>query len=488
MLVGSNMTVKTETRPIPDIETDALVVVGFEGVAPTGTPAADQVKELYDSREFSGKSLEISVLHRPQGLKAKRLVLAGGGKPDRFNPAELRKLAGAVLRSLKAKGARSIVLALSDPFNSPDFGAAAIEGAILADTEADRYKTDPKKSEKAVDSFAVLGISEAALQRGRILAEAQNFTRALANEPPNILTPLRLAESAREMAAEQGLECEILDQNRMRELGMGALLGVAQGSAEPPALIVVRYRPANAPASKDHLGLIGKGVTFDTGGISIKPADGMEKMRYDMAGGAAVLGALRAIAQLKPSIPVTAFVPAVENMPGSRAQRPGDIVTTLSGKTVEVLNTDAEGRMILIDTLTYAQRLGCTHLVDAATLTGAIVVALGGVNSGAFTNNQPFLDKLLDAAKSEGEKMWQLPLDDEYKEALKSSFADLHNIGGRPGGSITAAMFIGDFVGDTPWIHLDIAGTAWLDDAKPYLAKGATGVGVRTFVKLAESW
>jgi leucyl aminopeptidase len=482
------MNVNIETRPIPDIEADALIVVGFEGAPPGGIPAGDLVKELYDSREFSGKSLEIAVLHRPLGLKAKRLVLAGGGKQDRFNAAELRKLSGAVVRSLKSKGVRSIVLALIEPFNSADFGAAAVEGALLADTEADRYKTDPKKNEKAVDSFAVLGISEAALERARILAEAQNFTRALANEPPNILTPLRLAESAREMAAQQGLECEILDENRMRELGMGALLGVAQGSAQPPALIVVRYKPAGAPASKDHLGLVGKGVTFDTGGISIKPSDGMEKMRYDMAGGAAVLGAMQAIAQLKPSIPVTAFVPAVENMPGSRAQRPGDIVTTLSGKTVEVLNTDAEGRLILIDTLTYALRLGCTHLVDAATLTGAVVVALGAVNVGAFTNNQPFLDKLLGAAKSEGEKMWQLPLDDEYKEALKSSFADLHNIGGRPGGSITAAMFIGDFAGDTPWVHLDIAGTAWLDDAKPYMAKGATGVGVRTFVKLAESW
>ena len=229
-------------------------------------------------------------------------------------------------------------------------------------------------------------------------------------------------------------------------------------------------------------------MTFDTGGISIKPAEGMEKMRYDMAGGAAVLGAMRAIAQLKPAIPVTGLIPAVENMPGSKAQRPGDIVTSLSGKTVEVLNTDAEGRLILIDALTYAQRIGCTHLVDAATLTGSIVVALGAVNIGAFTNNQAFVDKLIFVGKSEGEKVWQMPMDEEYKEALKSAYADLQNIGGRPAGSITAAWFIGEFVGDTPWIHLDIAGTAWLDEAKPYMAKGASGVGVRTFVKLAESW
>jgi leucyl aminopeptidase len=481
------MKIELESKPIAEVECDAMVVVAFEQDRPQGL-GADLVKELYDSGEFSGKTLETAILHHPQGLKAKRLVLAGGGKREKFDSAELRKLAGAVLRALKPKSIRNIVFALEEPFRSDAFASAAVEGALLADVDADRYKTDPKKNEKQVDRVAVLGASQSALDYGRILAESQNFTRALANEPSNLLTPLRLAEQAREMAAEQGLECEILDQDRMRQLGMGALLGVAQGSAEPPALIIVRYKPTNSPQSKDHLGLVGKGVTFDTGGISIKPAEGMEKMRYDMAGGAAVLGAMRAIAQLKPAIPVTALVPAVENMPGSRAQRPGDIVTTLAGKTVEVLNTDAEGRMILIDALTYAQRLGCTHLVDAATLTGAIVIALGGVNVGAFSNNEAFVSKLLAAAKAEGEKMWQLPLDDEYKEQLKSAFADLHNIGGRPAGSITAAMFLRDFVGDTPWIHLDIAGTAWLDDAKPYMAKGASGIGVRTFVRLAQSW
>jgi leucyl aminopeptidase len=480
------MNINLEARPIAEVESDALVVVGFEGGPPPG--ASDQVKELYESGEFTGKSCEISVLHRPAGLKAKRLVLAGGGKPEKFNSSELRKVAGAAFRSLKSKKVRSITLALDDSFRSDEYAAAAVEGAILGDFESDRYKTDPKKTEKHVDSFAVLGGSQAAVDRGRILAEAQNFTRGLANDPPNLLTPMRLAERARELASEFVLGCEILDQDRMRQLGMGALLGVAQGSAEPPALIVLRYQPATAPTSNDHLGLVGKGVTFDTGGISIKPAQDMDQMRYDMAGGAAVLGAMRAIAQLKPSIPVTGIIPTVENMPGSRAQRPGDIVTSLSGKTVEVLNTDAEGRLILIDALTYAQRLGCTHLVDAATLTGAVVVALGHFYAGAFSNNQPFLDKLLAAAKTEGEKMWQFPLDEEYKKALESEFADLQNIGGRPGGAITAATFIKDFVNDVPWIHLDIAGTASLEDGKPYLVKGATGICVRTFVQLAQSW
>ena len=481
------MDIKLEPKKLGEVDSDALVIVGFE-TTPPGAAAADQVKELYDSGEFSGKGLEIAILHRPAGLKSKRLVLAGGGKRDKFDAAELRKLTGAVVRALKSKSVHSITLLLDEALRSDDFAAAAVEGAVLADVENDRYKTDPKKNEKQVESFSVLSGSPAAVNRGRILAEAQNFSRDLANEPANILTPMLLADRARQMSSEFGLECEILDQDRMRQLGMGALLGVAQGSAEPPALIVIRYQPAGTPASKDHLGLIGKGVTFDTGGISIKPSDGMEKMRYDMSGGAAVLGAMRAIAQIKPSIPVTALVPAVENMPGSKAQRPGDIVKSLSGKTIEVLNTDAEGRLILIDALTYAQRLGCTHLVDAATLTGAIVVALGNVNIGAFTNNEAFLKKLLTASQAEGEKTWQMPMDEEYKELLKSSFADLHNIGGRSGGSITAAWFIRDFVDETPWIHLDIAGTAWLDDAKPYMAKGATGVGLRTFVRLAENW
>ena len=307
------------------------------------------------------------------------------------------------------------------------------------------------------------------------------------NEPANLLTPMVIADRARAMAAEFGLECEVLDQDRMRQLGMGSLLGVAQGSAEPPALIIIRYRAA-AAKSADHLGLVGKGVTFDTGGVSIKPADGMEKMKCDMGGAAAMLGAMRAIAQFKPAIAVTAFIPTVENMVGSRAQRPGDIVTSLSGKTIEVLNTDAEGRLILIDAITYARRQGCTHLVDAATLTGAIVVALGHVNIGAFTNSEEMLGRVMAAARAEGEKMWHLPLDSDYKDLLKSPFADLANIGGRYGGAISAAWFLKEFAEDTPWVHLDIAGTAWLDDAKPYMAKGPSGVCVRTFVKLALGW
>ncbi len=488
------MHTRLDSRPLPDIDADAVVLIGFEGAPPSvPAPCQSAVAELYETGEFSGKSGELVLLHRPAGLKARRLLLAGGGKLERFTTADLRKAAGAAVRFLKARACREVVLAPGDRYSTSDDVSASIEGGLLGDYEPDRLKTDPERAAKRLESFsaAVAGHSpalESAVERGHILADSQNFARDLVNEPANRMTPSVLAARAREMAAQAGLDCEVLERDRLSQLGMGSLLGVAQGSDEPPAFILVRYRPEAAPSSPDHLGLVGKGVTFDTGGISIKPADGMEKMKYDMAGGAAVLGAMRAIARLKPAIPVTALVPAVENMPGGRAQRPGDIVTSLSGKTVEVLNTDAEGRLILNDALTYAQRLGCTHLVDAATLTGAIVVALGHVHIGAFTNHQPMLDRVLAAARAEGEKMWPMPLDDDYKDYLKSAFADLPNIGNRWGGAITAAYFLKEFADPTPWVHLDIAGTAWLDDEKPHLAKGPSGVCVRTFARLAVGW
>jgi len=480
------MKTTTERRTLAEVETDALIVPVFEGKKEERFGFAD----LFDSGEISGKSLELTLVHHPAGVAAKRVLLAGAGKPEKFNAAELRKLTGAALRHLKAKSVTRIALALDPAWGNEEYAGAAVEGAILGDFEPNRYKTGNDK--KPVESFAVVVDGEAreiepAVERARIIGEAQNFTRELVNEPANRLTPGKVAEAARQMASEFHLECEVLDQAQMTELGMGALLGVAQGSAEPPALIVIRYRPQKAQGGT-HLGLVGKGVTFDTGGISIKPAEGMEKMKYDMAGGASMIGAMRALAQLKPAIPVTAFIPCVENMPGSRAQRPGDIVTAMSGKTVEVINTDAEGRLILADALTYARKQGCTHLIDAATLTGAIVVALGHLNVGLFANDDELRDRVLAAAKAEGERMWPMPLDDDYKDYLKSAFADLPNVGGRWGGAITAAIFLKEFAEHTPWVHLDIAGTAWLDDGKPYLAKGPSGVPVRTLVRLAMNW
>jgi leucyl aminopeptidase len=302
-----------------------------------------------------------------------------------------------------------------------------------------------------------------------------------------------MADRCRRLA-ELGIKVEILGPKEMAKLGFGALLGVAQGSANEPRVVVMHWNGASGgtrrtkDAKNQPIAFIGKGVTFDTGGISIKPSDGMEKMKYDMAGAGAVIGAMRALAQLKPAIPVTGYIPTVENMLNGNAQRPGDIVTALSGKTIEVLNTDAEGRLILADAITYANRNGATHMVDAATLTGAIGIALGHYNMGAFTNDETFLARFLTASRAAGEKTWQLPMDEEYKDYLKSAFADLPNIGGRYGGSITAAWFLREFADPTPWIHLDIASTAWLDEGKSWLSKGPTGVAVRSFVELALDW
>jgi leucyl aminopeptidase len=513
------MQVQIQTSSLDKLAADTLAVICFE-FKDTKQPETQKdaesipdpeiaeqsgwLADLRASGEFTGKLYETALLYRPQGIQAKRLMIIGGGAREKFSTVEARNIGGVLVRTLKCKGVRSIALALSD-LGVPDtrlaeYVTAATEGAILGAWEPDKYKSDPKIKEKQLDSFTIAAPSanagnpnanagnlNEALRRGEIIAESQNLTRDLVNEPANKLTPAALAEAAKQMADECELACEVLDQNEMAKLGMGALLGVAQGSTNPPFLIIIKYRPAGA-AGNDHLALVGKGVTFDTGGISIKPCEGMEKMKYDMAGAAAVIGAMRAIARLKPSISVTAYVPTVENMVNGNAQRPGDIVKALSGKTIEVLNTDAEGRLILADAITYANRNGATHIVDAATLTGAIGIALGHYNIGAFTNDQGFLDRVLAASRVAGEKTWQLPMDEEYKDYLKSAYADLPNIGGRYGGSITAAWFLREFADPTPWVHLDIASTAWLDDGKVWLSKGPTGVAVRSFVQLALNW
>jgi leucyl aminopeptidase len=488
------MQIKLENTPVEQLNVDALAVICFESDEnPSPLLAAQNgwLPEILTSGEFGGKLYEMAVLHRPQGVAAKRLVVMGGGKLATFSPVEVRRIAGSLVRSLKTKGVRSLALVLKEA-DAPLVSAVA-EGAVLGAWEADKYKSDPKKNDKRIDSFALCLTTaatpdmEAAFERGRIIGEAQNQARDLVNEPANKLTPADLTAAALAMASSYGLECQVLDTEAMTKLGMGALLGVAQGSSNPPFLILLKYMPAH-PVGTDHLALVGKGVTFDTGGVSIKTAEGMERMKYDMAGAAAVVGAMRALAQLKPAIPVTGYIPTVENMINGNAQRPGDIVTALSGKTIEVLNTDAEGRLILADAITYAIRNGATHIVDAATLTGAIGIALGHHNIGAFTNNETFLTKFMTAARAAGEKTWQLPMDEEYKDYLKSAFADLPNIGGRHAGSITAAWFLREFADPTPWIHLDIAATAWLDDGKAWLSKGPSGVGVRSFVQLALAW
>ena len=492
------MQITLSTTPFAAIEADALVTYVFDESDPIQGRAAELDKltggllaRLAKSGEIAGKSLETTLVHAPQGLKAARLLIVGAGKREPFNTATLRKVAGAALRYLKSRAAHKVVFLVRENGATEDVAQAVTEAVIVADFETDKYKTE-KKNDKFIETFTIAGFTDAekaagekGVARGRIIGDSQNFTRDLVNEPSNKLTPRILAEKAEAMAKQAGLAVEILDEKKIADLKMGALLSVAQGSVEPPRMIVITYTPANPKPGAPVVGLVGKAVTFDTGGISIKPAEGMEKMKYDMAGGATMIGIMRAIAALKPSVKVICVVPATENMPGGKAQKPGDIQTAMSGKTIEVLNTDAEGRLILADGVHYARQLGATHLVDAATLTGAIVVALANVNVGVFGSDRTWTDKLLASAKAAGEKMWELPMDDEYREFIKGSFADIQNIGsGKGGGSITGAWFIREFAGDTPWIHLDIAGTAWNDDAKPWLAKGPTGVSLRTLIQL----
>ena len=495
------MQITLDTKSFLALEADALVTYIFDESDPIQGRVAELdkltgglVARLAKSGEIAGKSLETTLVHAPQGMKAARLLVVGAGKREQYNPITLRKVAGVALRYLKSRSAHKVVFLVREGDANESAAQAITEAAIVADFETDKYKTD-KKNDKFVETFTIAGYSdtektagEKGIATGRIIGEAQNFARDLVNEPSNKLTPKILAQKAEAMAKEAGLAMDILDEKRIADLKMGALLSVAQGSVEPPRVIVLTYAPANPKPGAPVIGLVGKAVTFDTGGISIKPADGMEKMKYDMAGGATMIGVMKALAALKPNVKVICVVPATENMPGGKAQKPGDIQTAMSGKTIEVLNTDAEGRLILADGVHYAKQLGATHLVDAATLTGAIVVALANVNVGVFGSDRSWTDKLLASAKATGEKMWELPMDDEYREFIKGSFADIQNIGsGKGGGSITGAWFIREFAGDTPWIHLDIAGTAWNDDAKPWIAKGPTGVSLRTLVNLVSS-
>ena len=484
------------------LETECLAVVVLDEGASKDKPqlkaqvanhtmdhkAINAVLDSLTAEELSGKIFEMVMVHRPQGMKAKRLLLVGGGKAKNFSASELRRVAGAAVRHLKPKGIRKFTF-LAPPLDAgaPEAVKAIVEGAFVADFDPDVYKSDRKDQRLESLTVAVAGESEraeleAAMEQARILGESQNFARELINEPSNRMTPGILAEQAQKMAQEAGLKCEVYGPAKMRELKMGAFLSVAQGSDEEPRLILMRYEPEGAPA-EPVLGLVGKGITFDSGGISIKPSDGMEKMKYDMAGGATMIGVMRAIALLKPKVKVLAIICATENMPSGKAQKPGDVQIAMNGKSIEVINTDAEGRLVLADGLYWARQLGATHLIDAATLTGAIVVALGYHQAGVFANNDDMYTRFEAAEKRAGEKMWRMPLDADYMEQLRSNIADMMNVGGRWGGAITAAMFMKEFVEDTPWIHVDIAGTAWMEENKPWIAKGPSGIALRSIVE-----
>jgi leucyl aminopeptidase len=492
------MNTKLVSGKLERISSDLLVIFAFDAadkkqpgkqaikVLAAGSAVTKAAGTILAGGEFAAGSCETALLHDPDGFKAKRILLVGLGK---VTLPEVRKAAGAAVRFAKPRKLRELTIAIPEGLNPAAAARALVEGAYIGDFDPDTYRSDRK--DQSIEQLNIVGAGsavEAAVREGIILGEAQNFARSLVNEPGNVMTPTVLGQKAAEMCGQYGLKCEVYGAEKLKELKMGAFWGVAKGSQEPPALIVMTYEPAKAPASPV-LGLVGKGITFDTGGISIKSADGMEKMKYDMAGGATMIGAMQAIAQLKPAVKVIGIVCAAENMPSGSAMKPGDIQIAMSGKSIEIINTDAEGRLVLADGLAYARQLGATHLIDAATLTGACVVALGMVNAGAFSNDDETYRHFTDATEISGERFWRLPVEDDYREFIKSNIADIMNTGGsRWGGAITAAMFLKEFVEDTPWIHLDIAGVAWTEEAKPWIAKGPSGIPVRSVTEWVRSY
>ncbi len=480
-----------------DVATDLITVPLFEG----DDPAADlrllddatggALMRALESREIQGRLFDIFVTPVTNDWRAARLLFVGAGKRSEFTTERLRRIATAAALQARQRHVQRLAWLNRGDLEITSAMQAAAEGLALAAFSADRYKSG-ERSAPPLDQVRILAgdadeepsTLEGAVERGRILGESCNLARELCNEPSNVLTPSVFADRATEICSAAGVSVEVLGEREIGQLGMGLLLGVARGSAEPPRLIVMRHSPDGAPKSPV-LGLVGKGITFDTGGISIKPAEGMERMKDDMAGGAAVICAMRAIALLDAPINVIGIVPTTENMPGGRALKPGDVLTSASGKTVEVINTDAEGRLVLGDGLWYAQKLGATHLVDVATLTGAAVVALGKAASAVFGQPAEWLELVRATADKAGDRSWAMPLYDEYAEQLRSDIADMLNTGGRPAGACTAAMFLKEFAGGLPWVHFDVAGTAWAEEAKPWLPKGASGVAVRTLAELA---
>lgn len=480
------------------LDADVLIIGGFEDTGPAFVDGIDPAAQAFvqrasESGELSGKPFAIYVAPATtsDSWRPRRVMVAGLGPRTACTRERVRRWATVAAWAARERKLTRAAFVLPDVLAQDGEAQAVAEGITLAAFDAGAYRSEPGPPPLAPSLVArveggalALDAVERAASKGYILGACSNLARTLANEPANHMTPRVFAEVAGRVAATAGLTVDTLDEERLAGLGMGLMLAVARGSAEPPRLVVLRYEPPKRHAGAV-LGLIGKGVTFDSGGLSIKTAEGMQRMKADMAGGAAVLGAMKAIAALKPPVPVIAVIPLVENMPGGRALRPGDVIRGAGGRSVEVLDTDAEGRLILADALWYAAHLGATHLVDVATLTGACAVALGRTTSGVFGAPADWAETVRRTADLAGDRAWVMPLFDDYKDQLKSEIADLTNVGSRYGGAITAAVFLKQFAGELPWAHMDIAGTAWADEALPYQPKGPTGVGVRTLAELA---
>jgi leucyl aminopeptidase len=495
------MQVEANRRPIEELDVQALAVAVYKDEKPAegflkklDELSGGLVQSAIEAEEFSGKEGETAYFHLVGNnkLKSRRLLLIGVGDEKEYKGPQVSQMAGTAVRSLRSKNAKTIAVVPRLSGNNEETARRAVEGAYIALFDPDKYRTIDKE-QKTIDQLVISvdGGDQAALDRGvsagKIVGESINFTRDLANEPGGYMTPSDMAERARDIANEFGLNIDVLDEARMEQEGMGSLLSVARGSEQPAKLIILKYTPANFEGdSKELLAFVGKGVTFDSGGISLKPGENMELMKYDMTGAATVMGAMRAIAQLKPPIPILGVAPCTENLPSGKATKPGDVVKAMTGKTIEIINTDAEGRLILADAIAYAKQLGATKIIDMATLTGAVSIALGDVNTAVLGTDQELIDEIISAGREVGEKYWQLPLDKEYSKQIKSDIADIKNVGGRKAGTITAAAFIKEFADGVAWAHLDIAGTAWGDEAKPYRSKGPTGIAVRTLLRIVD--
>ncbi|MDX6270470.1 MAG: leucyl aminopeptidase [Acidobacteriota bacterium] len=452
------------------------------------------VEDLLRDGEFKGEWDDTLVVHTADAATpnpARRVLLVGLGSHEDFTRDTLRRASSVAVRRAREARVKHLRFMLPDVAggDAPELACAAAEGAHLGCYENDFYQQREEGDESTLEHFTIATAAAPddalrdSLERARVVAGAANWARSLADEPGASLPPREFARRAAEMAAEFGLAVETLDASEIRARGMGGLWGVGQGSDEPPALIVLRYEPEGASDEDELWAFVGKGITFDTGGISIKPAQKMEEMKSDMAGGAAALGALRACAELKLKRRIIAVVPTAENMPSGRALKPGDVVRTLAGYTIEVVDTDAEGRLVLVDGIAYARSLGASRIVDLATLTGSIIVALGDHRTGLFSNDDEWAARVETAATRAGEPAWRMPVSDDYKKKIESPIADFKNYGGRPDAT-AAALLLSKFAADTPWVHLDIAATSWHEEAQPHAPAGATGTGVRTLVEL----
>ncbi|HVF57258.1 MAG TPA: leucyl aminopeptidase [Pyrinomonadaceae bacterium] len=487
-----NVQIANEIPPPATGEAIALCV--FEG--DSSPIVADEkltrpLEALLRDGDFKGEAETHLLVHAAGDAGARLLLLLGMGERGDNHPEEFARAAGTAVRQARGARVRHLVFVLPSCPDEVRVARAVAEGAHMGLYDNDLY-TNRDEEKPALERLTLVAARKddefhdslgAAVERARIIAESANWARKLSDEPGLSLPPREFARRAAEMAGEFGLRVETLSADEIAERGMGGLSAVGQGSDEPPALIVLRYEPEGASPDDELWAFVGKGITFDTGGISLKRGPGMEEMKSDMAGGAAVLGALRAVAQLKPARRVVGIVPAAENMPSGRAVKPGDVVRTLAGYNVEVVDTDAEGRLVLIDGIAYAKQLGAARIVDLATLTGSIIVALGDWRAGLFSNNDEWAEAVRRAAASAGEPAWRMPVGDDYKKLIESLVADFKNYGGRPDAT-GAALLLSKFAADTPWVHLDIAGTAWYDKPRPYAPKGSSGAGVRTLVEL----